>query len=123
MYFFTQSMKWNNSIMYFLFSFSYFLYKKINDDSTSLTQKERCLDKYSKKSLFFERPLVCSLSHSLLLFLSHCYILRGDLYSNTTHIYVEYRECFGVWEAFGICQKKPVRLGECNQAVLWDLDN
>ena len=37
--------------------------------------------------------------------------LRGDLYPNTTHTFSECRECFGAWEALGICQKKPVRLG------------
>ena len=47
---------------------------------------------------------------------SHCYILRGDLYSNTTYTYSECRECFGDLEALGICQKKPMRLGGCNRA-------
>ena len=48
--------------------------------------------------------------------LSHCHILRGDLYPNTTHTFSKCRECFGAWEVLGICQKKPVRLGECNRA-------
>ena len=47
---------------------------------------------------------------------SHCYTLRRDLYPNTTHTYSECRECFGAWEALGICQKKPMRLGRCNRA-------
>ena len=34
---------------------------------------------------------------------------------NTTHTFLEYRECFGAWEALGICQKKPMRLGRCNR--------
>jgi len=42
--------------------------------------------------------------------------LRGDLYPNTTHTFSECRKCFGVWEALGNCQKKPVRLGGCNRA-------
>ena len=35
---------------------------------------------------------------------------------NTTHTFLECRECFGAWEVLGICQKKPVSLGGCNQA-------
>ena len=53
---------------------------------------------------------------SLLPSLSHCHTLRGDLYPNTIHTFSECRECFGAWKALGICQKKPMRLGECNQA-------
>ena len=45
-------MKGNNSFMYFIFSFSYFLYKKISDDSTPLTQKERFRKKHSKNLSF-----------------------------------------------------------------------
>jgi len=29
--------------------------------------------------------------------------MRGDLDQNTTYIYSKCRECFGAWEAFGIC--------------------
>ena len=49
---------------------------------------------------------------------SHCYTLRGDFYPNTIHIYSECREWFGAWKVLEICQKKPVRLGRCNWAVL-----
>ena len=49
-------------------------------------------------------------SQSLLLPLSHCYTLRGDLNPNITHTYSECRECFGAWEVLGICQDKMVRL-------------
>jgi len=44
--------------------------------------------------------------------------LKGDLYPNTTHTYLECRECFGIWEALGICQNKLVRLGGCNHDLL-----
>ena len=55
-------MKGNNPIMFYLFI--YFLYlvflifciKKISDDFTPLTQKERCPEKHSKISLFWEEP-------------------------------------------------------------------
>ena len=38
--------------------------------------------------------------------ISHCYTSRWDLYPNTIHTYSECRECFGTWEALGICQNK-----------------
>ena len=38
--------------------------------------------------------------------------LRGDLYPNKTHTYSECRECFGAWKVLGICQNKPVRIGD-----------
>ena len=53
---------------------------------------------------------------SLLLSLSHCYSLKGYLYPNITHIFSKCNECFGAWEALGIFQKKPMRLGRCNWA-------
>ena len=53
---------------------------------------------------------------SLFSFLSHYHTLREDLYSNTTHTYLECRVCFRAWEALGIYQKKLVRLGGCNWA-------
>ena len=49
---------------------------------------------------------------SLLFSLSRCYILKGDLYPNTTHTYSKCKECFRDWEAFEICQKKPMRLSD-----------
>ena len=44
--------------------------------------------------------------------LSHCYTLRKYLYSNTTHTYSKCREWIWAWEVLGICQKKPVKLGD-----------
>ena len=58
---------------------------------------------------------------SLLLSFSHCYTLRGDLYPNTTHTYLEYRECLEAWEALRICQNMPVRFGICNRMISRDL--
>ena len=63
------------------------------------------------------------LSSIFFLTLSHCHTLRRDLYPNKTHTYSNCRECFGAQEAFRICQKKSVKLGRCNQAVLWDPEN
>ena len=48
--------------------------------------------------------------------LSHCHILRGDLYPNTTHTFSKCRKCFETWEVLRICQKKLVRFGGCNRA-------
>jgi len=42
--------------------------------------------------------------------------MRGDLYPNTTHTFLECRECYGAQEVLGICPKKSVRLGGCNWA-------
>ena len=68
---------------------------------------------------FLERELLI-LSEKIIIAssssLSHCHILRRDLYPNTTHTYSECRECFGIWKVLGICQKKLVRLGGCNRA-------
>ena len=58
---------------------------------------------------------------SILLSFSHCYTLRGDLYPNTTHTYLEYRECLEAWEALRICQNMPVRFGICNRMISRDL--
>ena len=53
----------NNSVMYlYIFSFSYFLYKKISGDSIPLTQKERCLKRYP--NLSFLRDATFEVSHS-----------------------------------------------------------
>ena len=65
-----------------------------------------------------KNSLVVSSSFSLpLLYLERRFV------PNTTHAYSKCRECFGTWKALGICQKKPVRLGGRNRAVLRDLDN
>ena len=34
------------------------------------------------------------------------------MYPNTTHTYSKCKECFRDWEAFEICQKKPMRLSD-----------
>ena len=70
--------------------------------------------KIEKGGYLEENPRKVSTTHPPLL--SHCYTLRGDLYPNTTHTYLECRECFGDWEVLRICQKKLVRLGGCNRA-------
>ena len=62
-------------------------------------------------------PLIVASSPSFF----HCHTLGGDLYPNTTHTYSKCRECFGAWKVLRICQKKPLRLGRCNRAVLRDL--
>ena len=46
---------------------------------------------------------------------SHCHTLRGDLYPNITHTYLECRMCFGAQEVLGIYQRKPVRLDRHNR--------
>ena len=76
-------------------------------------QTLREIPPYQRESYSFLERNLCSLFSFPLPLL---YPLKGDLYPNPTHIYLECRECFGAQETLGIFQKKPVRLGGCNRA-------
>ena len=93
--------------------------RQILSDMLRNTIQRKTLERFLQHTHHFRENYASSSENSFVIFsppLSHYYTLRGDLYSNTTHTYSECRECFGAWEALGICQNKPVRLGGCNRA-------
>ena len=101
--------------------FTYTRYTLITHKTKWGYSERKTLDRFStntthpsfrERATHLYREIIVASSSSL----SHCCTLRGDFYPNTTHIFSECRECFGTWEVLGICQKKPVSLGECNQA-------
>ena len=101
--------------------FTHTIYTLITRKSKRGYLERKTLNKFSttQHTHLLERELLIlneKSLQSLLPSLSHCHTLRGDLYPNTIHTFSECRECFGAWKALGICQKKPMRLGECNQA-------
>ena len=89
-------------------------------------KKKKILERFLQH-IYLVRESYSSLSENSFVIssppLSHWYTLIGDLYPNTTHTYSMCRECFGNWEALSIFQKKPVRFGGYNRAVLRNPDN
>ena len=100
--------------------FTHTIYTLISHKSMRGHSKRKTLDRFSTTHthpFFRERAthpqweIIITYSSSL----SYCHTLKGDLYPNTTHTFSKCRECFGVWEVLGICQKKLVRLGRYNR--------
>ena len=81
---------------------------------------QKCIESIQKKTLkkflqhtYLVRESYSSSKREILVVssppLSHSYTLRGDLYPNTTHTYLECRECFGAWESI---EYLPKEVGE-----------
>ena len=71
-------------MLYLVFLFLFLYKKEVATPHHVLTQKERCLKKYSKISLFFERPNFPNLSHKHVLILFFI-LLKKRNFNGSSH--------------------------------------
>ena len=103
--------------------FTHTIYTLITHKCMKGHSKRKTLDRFSTTHTpIFQKETYSSLVRihcSPFSFPLHCHTLRGDLYPNTTHTYLECRECFG---AAGKHWKKP-RMADATWSLFRDLES
>ena len=95
----------------------YYIYTLITHKCVWDHSERKTLDRFfTTHTSIFWRESYSSLvrNHCSLFFFSHCHTLRGDLYPNTIHTFLECSKCFWCyWEAL-----EDAKVGGCNMELV-----